>query len=145
MRKTFILLAVVAVASVAIAQPRLRKQAITTGALTAGTNTITDVAGYLDEIEVFVSNGTSTGLVTVTIGPTDSTASTVAAYNIATNTVTDSKRWRPRLDVTNVGGDDLTGDAPSKVLLIGDTITWVISGSQTSVTWRIRIKYDDGR
>jgi len=127
-------------ASRAIADSRGKSTDIALGEATDGTNTISGLVGYLEEVQVLVTDGVSTGSVVVSIQPTDST---VAAYNIATNTVTDEKRWVPRRDATDVSGADLTSDPPQRYFLSGDTITFVVTGSPTNKTWRCRVKVDD--
>lgn len=145
MKRASTIAAVLLVACVAFGRPQLKKNTMTMGAATTKTNSFSDVEGYIDEIEVYVTDGVSTGTVTITGQPADSEASTVAAYNIATNAVTDSQRWRPAVDRTDVAAADLTSDPPDRRLLIGDTIKFLVSGSPTGKVWKIRIKYDDGR
>ena len=146
MKKTAIILAIILVSCAAFARPKIRKSTITLGGATTYTNTIKDVSGYLDEIEVYnATDSTTTGTHVIAVSPSDSEAANVAAVNVATNAVTDSQTWRPRVDGTDVAAAALTSDPPWRRLLIGDTITWTVSSSPTNKVWKLRIKYDDGR
>jgi len=137
-RAALISITVVALlASRAIADSRGKSTDIALGEATDGTNTISGLVGYLEEVQVLVTDGVSTGSVVVSIQPTDST---VAAYNIATNTVIDEKRWIPRRDATDVSGTDLTGDPPQRYYLSGDTLNFIVTGSVSNKTWRLRVK-----
>ena len=133
-------------ACVAYARPKSKNCTIALSSISAsatgGTGTIENVYGYLDEVQVVVTDGASTGTVVVSYQPADSTA---AAVNIATNSVSDEQLWRPRVDGTDVAAAALTGDPPSRRMLYGETISFVVSGSPTNKTWRCRVKYDDGR
>ena len=141
MRRLIDILMMVMVAGAVVAGPAAKNANIVLTSGTAGTNTITGAEGYLDEIQVYVTDGVSTGNMVVSIQPT---GATVAAYNIATNSVVDSKSWYPSRDFTDITGAAVTGDEPRRRLLVGDTISFVVSGSPTNKTWTCRVKYDDG-
>lgn len=114
------------------------------GASSSGSVTFNTVEGYIEEINVLVtdvSDGSITGNVTVAVDPVDST---VSEYTIATNgAVAGSARWRPRVDGTSAAGADLTSDPPGRYPIHGETIKAYIHGSPTATTWRVRIKTSD--
>ena len=128
---------------VVMARPRQQsvKVVLTGAAVYAGTNTTASVNGYIDEIVVSCSDGASTGVVAVTVSPLAGDA-----VSIATGTVTDEKRWRPRVDSTTVAGAANTGNDPIRFPVVGETINVEVTASESSnVTWRADIKYDDGK
>lgn len=132
---------------VAIARPQSAKVevALTGVGVVAGTGTLYNVNGYIHEITVVCSDDTSTGIVAVAYTPQDYTNS---AVSLATGTATSGeKRWRPRVDGTTVAGSANTSDAPDRFMLVKqDKVTFALTYSQnTNVTWRCRIKYDDGK
>jgi hypothetical protein len=133
------------VASFALARPQTKKLdvALSGAGVVAGTATINNLDGWIEEIVVTCSDNASTGVVAVTVAPGDYTNS---AVSLATGTATAEKRWRPRVDSTTVAGADNTGDAPVRFIIKDETISFAISASESSnVTWRCRIKYDDGK
>ena len=142
MRKLSLILgAAVLVAACALADgfdTKLLTIALTTG--TGGTNASTAVVGYIEEIQVSAADGVSTGLVAISVQPADAV---VAAYNIATNSVTGSGRWRPVVDRTDINAADLTSDPPTRYLIYGDTVKFIVTGSATNRTWNCRIKTND--
>ena len=142
MKKASLILTAALLSCVVFARPQGERADLIMADATSLTNTITGVVGYLDEVQVCVTDGVSTGTVVVSVQPTDAT---VAAYNIATNTVTDESIWYPVRDYTTVAGVALTSDQPARYMLYGDIISVVVSGSPTGKTWRCRIKYDDGQ
>jgi len=137
MKRIALITAMAAMASVVLAKPKLIYIPISLGAATGGTNTSEKVVGYVEEVQMSVSDGAATGLCSVAIQPADST---VAAYNLATNTVSDEKRFYPVRDNTDIAGTALTSDTPGRYFLIGDTVTFTVTGSSTNKTWRCRIK-----
>jgi len=106
---------------------------------TSGTNTINNLRGYVDEIHVSVSDGSSTGTVWLAYVPLDGIT---PAVNIATGVVTAAKVWRPRLDGTDIAGVALTSDAPDRVMLAGESLRLIVTGSVTSRVWTATIKLD---
>lgn len=126
------------VASAASAAPM--RCDIVLGDASGGTSTVTDATGFLEEILVLCTDGASTGTVSVSIDPTDTT---VAEYNIATNVVIDEKRWVPRRDATDIAGAALTSDPPQKYYLAGDAIRLIVTSSATNKAWRLRVKMSD--
>jgi hypothetical protein len=143
MRKLSLIAGIVMLTAVCVnAAPKLITiENVMTGVTTL-TNTSEKVVGYIEEIQVAVSDGVSTGTVAVTVQPADST---VAAYSIATNSVVDESRWRPRVDGTDDAGTALTSDPPGRYFLIGDTVGFEVSGSPSNVTWKCRIKVSTDR
>ena len=138
MRKLSLILSVsILMAAYATGAPKLIPIKNVMGAATALTNTTEKVVGYIEEVQVAVSDGVSTGTVFVALQPADST---VAAYNIATNSVVGEARWRPRVDGTDVTGAALPGDPPWRYFAIGDTLVFTVSGSPTNVTWTCGVK-----
>jgi len=110
------------------------------GALTSGTNTSVLANGYVEDVQLSVSDGVSTGVCTVAVQAADSS---VASYNIATATVTNELIVRPRVDGTSTAGVALTNDPPGRYPLHGDTLTFTVTGSPTNLTWTCRIKTND--
>jgi hypothetical protein len=119
--------AIVACASFASPKDIIKTQALTTG--TAFTNTYYGLVGYVHEINVSVSDGSSTGTVEVAAVPKDGITS---AVNLATNSVVGSKVWYPAIDKTGVDGAALSSDPPGRFLLVGDGLRWIVTGSPTN-------------
>lgn len=143
MRRYIIFLAVVglmACAAVAVEDPAQILVTVTNTA-TGNTNLSNAVYGYVDSVEISVSDGVATGVVAVYVQPTDSLMDT---YNIATATVTNQKVWRPRVDGETVAGAANTSDPPEKFYIMGgakgDKVYVKVTGSQTNVIWRATIK-----
>jgi len=120
--------------------PKLETLDLALGSLTSKTGTLSQVSGYLEDIQVSVSDGNSTGSVWIAVLRPDST---VAAVNIATNVVTDEKLFRPVVDGTDILGVALTSDPPRRMFLYGETIRMIVQGSPTNKTWRLRLKTTD--
>ena len=133
MKKAAAAVSILAACTMCMAEPVSVPIYIAMGAATTGTQTVENIRMEIDSVTVSVSDGSSTGAVVVTYAPLDTA---MASVNIATNSVTAEKTWRPRVDGTDVAGVALTGDAPGRFLLIGDTASFVVSGSPTGVTWR---------
>ena len=119
--------------------PAPRTVSVVLGAATSKTNTINNLRGYLDEIQVYSSDGLSTGTVYLAYVPTDGI---MPAVNVATGLVTHTKSWRPSIDRTDIAGVDLSNDPPSRVMLAGESLRLIISGSRTNKTWTATIKLD---
>lgn len=139
MRKLAILVMLATLACVAVAEPTDEPIYLAMGAATAGTQTISNIRGYVDTVYVAVSDGASTGTVLIAIVPLDTN---VSAINIATSSVTASKAWYPVIDRTDTAGTALTSDPPSRYSLAGDSLRMIVSGSPTGVTWRATIKVE---
>jgi len=107
---------------------------------TATTNTINNCRGYLDEIYISCSDGSSTGTVYLAYIPTDGIT---PAVNVATGAVTAAKLWRPSIDRTDIAGVALTSDPPSRVMLAGESMRLIVLGSPTNKTWTATIKLDE--
>ena len=144
MRKTSIMIGItilaVLICGTSFARPRLMRKSITLGTNTTGTAEFA-FSGYIDTVYVAVSDGTSTGTVTLAYAP--SIGST--AVNVATNNVTDEKIWRPVVDRTDINGAAITGDEPSRFIMVGETLTLTVSSSPTNLVWTGAIAYDDGK
>lgn len=119
--------------------PSTREISCAMGAASGKTNTINNLRGYLDEIYVSCSDGISTGSVFLAYIPLDGKT---PAVNVATGTVAAAKVWRPRVDTTDISGADLTSDPPARVMLAGESMRLIISGSPTNKTWTATIKLD---
>ena len=137
MKKTLSAIIVTAACALCVAEPVTKPIYIAMGTATAKTQTVENVRMEIDAVTVSVSDGVSTGAVVVSYSPLDTA---LAAVNIATNSVTDEKTWRPRVDGTDVAGSALTSDTPGQYVLIGDTVSFVVSGSPTGVTWRCTLR-----
>lgn len=122
--------------------PYTRTITVTMGAATGLTNTINNLRGYLDEIYVSCSDGSSTGTISLAYVPLDGVT---PAVNVATGVVTAAKVWRPRLDGTDIAGDDLTSDPPGRVMLAGESMRLIVTGSPTNKTWTATIKLDKAK
>lgn len=112
------------------------------GAATSKTNTINNLRGYLDEIYVSCSDGSSTGTVYLAYVPLDGIT---PAVNVATGAVAAAKVWRPSVDRTDIAGSDLTSDPPGRVMLAGESLRLIISGSPTNKTWTATVKLDKAK
>jgi len=109
-----------------------------------GTNTSAsatiNIVGYVDTVYVSVSDGISTGTVSVAYVPHVGTG----IVSVATGTVTREKVWRPVVALTSVTGTNHTayfGQFP----LVGETLTFSVSGSPTGVTWKCLVVTEDGK
>ena len=142
MRKLILIACAVLMACACYADqnPGTRTVSIVLGAATGETNTINNLRGYMDEIHVSCSDGSSTGTVALAYVPTDGIT---PAVDVATGSVIAAKLWRPRLDGTDVAGDDLTNDPPSRVMLAGESLRMIVTGSPTNKTWTATIKLDE--
>ena len=127
------------VACACYAEPRIYTLPVAMGAATGNTGTLDGVSGYLDEVYVSCSDGSSTGTVYLAYVPVDGIT---PAVNVATGEVTAAKVWRPRIDATDVAGADLTSDAPGRVALAAETLRLIVLGSPTNKTWKASIKVD---
>ena len=139
-RLTLILAAALALTCAAVMADGLdlSRKPLATAAGTAATGTVSDVRGYVEEVFVAVSDGISTGAVTVVVDP-----AVGASWNLATNSVIGEKRWRPVVDRTTVAGVALTSDVPVRPLIDGESIIVTVSGSPTNKTWYCIIKFND--
>ena len=146
MKRIFVIgVGLLCVASMALARPQTKKIdiALSGNGVVAGTNVANNVDGWINEITVTCSDNASTGIVAVSYAPGDFTNT---AVNLATGTATAEKRWRPVVDSTTVAGADNTGDPPIFFIIKNETISFALTASEASnVTWRCRIKYDDGK
>ena len=141
MRKLSIIGAAVLVAACAFAQPRHTTVSLDTVKGYARTNTVTTIAGYIDEIVLALPTGALTG--TVSVVATQPMGNTVT---LASKEITATTLVRPRLDGTDTSAAALTSDPPGHYLSYGDTITaTVTSANVTGKTWKVWIKWDDGK
>jgi hypothetical protein len=118
-------------ACVSVAGPQQNYREIVLGTNTSGTSAM-NVNGIVDAVYVAVSDGASTGTVTLAYAPLVGGTS----INISTNAVTDEKVWRPVVDRTDTAGAALTSDEPAPYVLAGEAVTFSVSGSPTGLTWR---------
>lgn len=144
MRKAIISLAagLLACAFTVHARPQGKEFSVNTGTNDTGTVTMTGVAGYIDEIICPIPAGTGvTGTVAVAATPAIGTAVTLATATIAAD-----KLFRTRLDGTDNAGSALTSDPPGRFMAYGDVLVFTVSSANTTgLTWRVYIKWDDGR
>ena len=119
--------------------PDTRTIDVVLGAATSKTNTINNLRGYMDEIYVSCSDGSSTGTVYLAYVPSDAIT---PAVNVATGAVAAAKLWRPRIDATDIAGVALTSDPPGRVMFAGESLRMIVTGSPTNKTWRATIKLD---
>jgi len=142
MRKLLLFAGAGLMACVCLAGPKHHTFSLSTGTNDTATTSTTAISGYIDEVILELPAGTSiTGHVAVTATPLVGAAVTLAAKSIdATQLV------RPRLDGTDTAGAALTSDPPGRYMSAGDKITANVTGaSVTGLTWRVFIKWDDGR
>ena len=142
MRKLLIIACAGLMACACLAEPRHVTFPLSTGTNTTATLSTTAISGYIDEIISELPSGSSaTGVVSVTATPLIG-----AAVTLSTNTITATKLVRLRVDGTDSTGSALTSDPPSRYMSAGDKITCTVgSASLTGLTWRVFIKFDDGR
>jgi hypothetical protein len=140
MRKLFAILCVGLMACAGWAEPRHVAINIPMGAATASTQTLANVRGYLDTVYVTVSDGASTGTVSLATVPLDSNMSAITAVSRA---VTNEATFRPSVDRTTTAGADLTNDPPGLFPLAGDSLRLIVSSSPTGVTWRASVYLAD--
>jgi len=136
MKKAIILMAMLA-ALPCLADNAKREIVITMGTSTGGTQTLENVRGYIDSVDVSVSDGVSTGDVVVAYVPTDTL---ISAVSVATNAVTGTKTFRPRVDGTDIAGVDLSSDPPEPYMVAGDGVRFTVTGSPTGKTWKATIR-----
>jgi hypothetical protein len=134
-RKLSLIGAVALAAACAFAGGKVWPVDVVLTAATGGTNRSAAISGYVEEIAVYCSDGVSTGEVVVAAQRTGQ-----AAYNLATNAVVGKKLWRPAVDATDTAGAALTSDPPRRYYLLGETVSFAVTGSPTNKTWRFEIK-----
>jgi len=140
MRKLSCVGAVVFMAACAFGGGKSETLDLTLGTATGATGTLSSVSGYLEDIQVSVTDGVSTGNVFIALLRQDAT---VAAVNIATNTVTDELLFRPVVDGTDILGAALTSDPPRRMYLYNESLRFIVTGSPTNKVWRMRVKTTD--
>lgn len=141
MRKLLVIACASLMACACLAEPKAKTLTFATGTNTTATATETAIAGYIDEIVLEAPSGVTSGIVTVVA--TQPMGNTVT---LATNTATSDVLVRLRVDGTDNAGSALTSDPPGRYLSFGDSIAaTVISADPTGLTWRVWIKYDDGK
>ena len=139
-RKITLLICIGLVAGVSIAKPKAYTFDSPTGSATAITNTFKGISGSINEIVVAVSDAASTGNVAVAYIPRDGYS---AAVNMATNDVTATKSFKPRLDGTDTAGVVLSNASLTEQhTLVGEQVRVIVTGSPTGVIWRTTIKID---
>ena len=137
--KLCVLISALVAVCAAHAAPEALTLNVVMGDATTKTGTFANVRGYVDTVDVATASGSSTGTVAIAYVPIDTN---VSAVNIATNAVTGSTTWRPRVDGTSIAGAALTSDPPGKYLLVGDALRMIISASSTGITWKATVKLD---
>jgi hypothetical protein len=141
MRKLVIIAGASLMACACLAGPQHVTFNLATGTNDTATTTTTAISGYIDEIVLELPAGATSGVVSVTATPVVG-----AAVTLASKTITATQLVRPRLDGTDTAGTALTSDPPWRYMSAGDKITAsVASASHTGKTWRVYIKYDDGK
>ena len=134
------LAAFLAVICFATAQPDAQRFApMALGTNTSGSATLT-LRGYVDTIYVSVSDYTSTGTVAIAYAPSVGTTS----VSVATGSCVGQKVWRPVVALTSVTGTNHTADF-GQFPLVGETLTFSVSGSPTGVTWKCLVVTEDGK
>jgi len=126
----------------AIAAPKPATFELSTGTNDTATTSTTAISGYIDEIVLELPTGTAvTGTVAVTATPLVG-----AAVTLASKTITATQLVRPRFDGTGTDGSALTTDPPWRYMSAADKITATVSSANTTgLTWRVLVKWDDGK
>ena len=114
---------------------KLTFDSVTMGSLTAKTQTLSNISGYLEDVTISVSDGVSTGSVWLALIPENG-----SAVNIATNVIVGSKLFRPVVDSTDILGAALSSDPPRRMYLLGETLRIIVGNSPTNKVWNIKIK-----
>jgi hypothetical protein len=144
MRKLSLILgaAVLVAACACLAGPRHATFSLSTGTNVLASSSTTAISGYIDEIVMELPSGTAvTGTVSVTATPVVGSAVTLASKEISA-----TQLIRPRLDGTDSSGAALTSDPPWRYMSAADTLTIAVTGANTTgLTWRVFVKYDDGK
>lgn len=142
MRTRWLILCGCVAAGLCVAAPRSALLSLPTGLASSITGTTTAVSGYIDEIILELPAGATTGTVAITATPVVGTN----AVTLASLGIDATKLIRPRLDGTDTAGTALGSDPPGRYMSAGDNIAVVISdASSTGLTWRVLVKYDDGK
>ena len=142
MRKQLIIGAAVAMlAACATAMPQSITLSAASGTNLTATSQSVRISGYVDEIVLELPSGCLTGTVVVTATPIVGSAAT-----LATKTITATSLIRPRIDGTTTAGVANTSDAPDRFMSALDSfVANVTDANATGGTWRVFIKFDDGR
>ena len=129
-----------ALATTVSAQGHAQIYPVSTGTNNAGSATVSNMRGYVDQIVLALPSGATSALVRV--GATNSFGGPITW--LATNTVTATKAFRPRIDGTDAAGAALTSDPPGRYFAWGDDIkVWVTSASPTGKVWSVKITVSD--
>lgn len=125
------------------ARPQGKMYQVATGTNIIGSVTCSDVSGYIDSVLAILPTGTSTGTVTLTATPPYGTNTPVV---IADKAIGVDTTFRPRFNGTGTDGVGLVTNVMERYMAIGDVLTYSIRAvSATGLTWRVYIKWDDGR
>ena len=132
---------IVLVACAAVAAPRSAMLTIAPTTNDYGTATETTVSGYIDEIVLEAPTGVTSGGVAVVATQVLGNTVTLADKSVTADIVV-----RLGVDYTDTAGTALTGDPPRRYLSYGDSIAMTLSNAlPTGLTWRVWIKYDNGK
>jgi hypothetical protein len=125
-----------------MAAPKPATFELSTGTNDTATTSTTAISGYIDEIVLELPTGTAvTGTVAVTATPLVG-----AAVTLASKTIDATQLVRPRLDGTDTAGTALASDPPWRYMSAADKITATVSSANTTgLTWRVLVKWDDGK
>ncbi|MFH1604096.1 MAG: hypothetical protein ABIH03_09335 [Pseudomonadota bacterium] len=141
MKRIALIMTVALVACVGLAKPKAKIISAATGTNTTATAADTSIVGWIDEIVLEAPTGVTSGIVAVVA--TQPIGNTVT---LASKTVTVDVLVRPGLDFTDTAGSALTSDPPRRYYSYGDSIALTVTAADpTGLTWRVWIKYDDGK
>ena len=141
MRKLLIIACAGLMACACLAEPRHVTFSLATGTNDTATAGTTAISGYIDEIVLELPAGATSGAVSLTATPVVG-----AAVTLASKTISATQLVRPRLDGTDTAGTALTSDPPGRYMSAGDKLTALVaSASHTGLTWRVFVKFDDGK
>lgn len=109
---------------------------------TTGTNTLTRCSGYVENIQIFATDGFSTGTVQLIALPLDGIGASVDI--VAATACSNAPRvFRPRVDGTTTVGAANTSDPPERFYLYTQTLRLLVYDATSNRTWRARIKLSD--
>jgi hypothetical protein len=133
-------LCIAGLAAVAFARPRQTEMKVAVGVKTGGSATEKTITGYIEEIVVEKPAGATSADITLKV-----TQPMGNEITLADKTFTATTLIRPRLKATTADGTEL-GTNAVQYLSLSDVWTLSVTNSNpTGVTWRVWIKYDDGR
>jgi hypothetical protein len=129
-----------ALATTVSAQGHAQVYTVSTGTNSAGSTTVSNMRGYVEEVVLALPAGATTALVRV--GATNTIGGPMVW--LATNLLTATKTFYPRFDSTDAAGVALTSDPPQRFFAWGNDLkVFVSSANPTGKVWKVNIKVSD--